>query len=31
MINTRDLIYYLSVTYVFLLMATRAIEARRWR
>jgi ABC-2 type transport system permease protein len=31
MLNTRDLIYYLSVTYVFLLMATRAIEARRWR
>jgi len=30
-VNTKDLVYYISVTYVFLLMATRVIEARRWR
>jgi ABC-2 type transport system permease protein len=30
-VATKDLVYYLSVTYVFLLMATRVIEARRWR
>jgi len=30
-VNTRDIIYYLSVTYFFLLLSTRVIEARRWR
>ncbi len=30
-VNSMDIVYYLSVTYVFLLMATRVIEARRWR
>lgn len=30
-VNTRDLIYYLSVTWFFLMVSTRVIEARRWR
>lgn len=30
-VNTRDILYYLSVTYFFLLLSTRVIEARRWR
>ncbi len=30
-ISTQDVIFYLSFTYVALLMATRALEARRWR
>jgi ABC-2 type transport system permease protein len=30
-INTRDLIYYLTVTCFFLMVSTRVIEARRWR
>ena len=30
-INTEDVIYYLSVTFVFLLMSTRIMSARRWR
>lgn len=30
-INVRDLVYYLSLTFFFLLLSTRVIEARRWR
>lgn len=30
-VNVRDVVYYLSVTYFFLLLSTRVIEARRWR
>lgn len=30
MINTQDVVYYLSVTYFFLFASTRALEARRW-
>ena len=30
-INTRDIVYYLTVTYFFLLLSTRMVEARRWR
>jgi ABC-2 type transport system permease protein len=30
-INTRDLIYYLSVTWFFLMVSTKVLEARRWR
>ena len=30
-INTRDLIYYLTVTCFFLMVSTRVIEARRWQ
>jgi len=30
-LNTRDVIYYLSVTYVFLLLTTHVLQARRWR
>jgi ABC-2 type transport system permease protein len=30
-LNTRDLVYYLSVTYVFLLLTTHVLQARRWR
>jgi ABC-2 type transport system permease protein len=30
-VSTRDIVYYLSVTYFFLLLSTRVIEARRWR
>jgi ABC-2 type transport system permease protein len=29
-VHTRDIVYYLSVTYLFLLLATRAVRARRW-
>lgn len=28
--NTSDLVYYLAVTYFFLLLATKALEAKRW-
>lgn len=30
-IHTRDVAYYLSVTYVFLLLTTHVLQARRWR
>jgi ABC-2 type transport system permease protein len=30
-LNTRDVIYYLSLTYMFLLLATHVLQARRWR
>jgi ABC-2 type transport system permease protein len=30
-VHTRDIIYYLAVTYVGLFAATRVLEARRWR
>ena len=30
-INSRDIVYYLSVTAFSLLAATRMLEARRWR
>lgn len=31
LVSSQDIIFYLSLTYVALLMATRVIEARRWR
>jgi ABC-2 type transport system permease protein len=30
-LNSRDVIYYLSLTYVFLLLTTHMLQARRWR
>lgn len=30
-VNTSDIVYYLSVTYFFLLLSARVVEARRWR
>ena len=30
-VNTRDIVYYLTMTYFFLLLTTRMVEARRWR
>jgi ABC-2 type transport system permease protein len=30
-IDTRDLVYYLSVTFVFLFLASRVLESRRWQ
>jgi ABC-2 type transport system permease protein len=30
-LSTRDILYYLSVTYVFLLLSTHVLQARRWR
>ena len=30
-IHLRDVVYYAVITYVFLFMATRVLEARRWR
>lgn len=30
-VNLRDVVYYLMVTYVALFLATRVVEARRWR
>jgi len=30
-VHTRDVVYYLVVTYVMLFGATRVLEARRWR
>ncbi len=30
-VHIRDVVYYLTVTYVFLFGATRVLEARRWR
>jgi ABC-2 type transport system permease protein len=31
MIHTRDIVYYLSVTYFFLLLSTLVLKSRRWR
>jgi ABC-2 type transport system permease protein len=30
-LNTRDVVYYLSVIYVFLMLSTHVLQARRWR
>ena len=30
-IHLRDVVYYVVISYVFLFMATRVLEARRWR
>jgi ABC-2 type transport system permease protein len=30
-VNTQDLVFYVTVTYFFLLLSTRMVEARRWR
>jgi len=30
-VDTRDLVYYISVTFVFLFLASRVLESRRWR
>jgi ABC-2 type transport system permease protein len=30
-VNIRDVIYYLAVTYVFLLLAVKTLEAKRWQ
>ena len=30
-VHLRDVVYYLSVTYFFLLLATRTLDARRWQ
>ena len=30
-IDTRDLVYYISVTFVFLFLASRVLESRRWQ
>ncbi len=30
-VNTEDIVFYLSVTFVFLLLSTRIMSARRWR
>jgi len=30
-VDTRDLVYYISVTFVFVFLAGRVLEARRWR
>lgn len=30
-VNTEDIVYYLSVTFVFLLLSTRILSSRRWR
>jgi ABC-2 type transport system permease protein len=30
-LQLRDVVYYLAVTYFFLFCATRVVEARRWR
>lgn len=30
-VNTEDVVFYLSVTFVFLLLSTRVLSARRWR
>jgi ABC-2 type transport system permease protein len=31
LVHLRDVVYYLALTYVFLFLATRVVEARRWR
>lgn len=31
LIDTRDLVYYVSATFLFLFLASRVLEARRWR
>jgi ABC-2 type transport system permease protein len=30
-LNLKDIIYYLAVTYFFLLLATKTLEAKRWQ
>jgi ABC-2 type transport system permease protein len=30
-INLKDIIYYLAVTYFFLLLAVKTLEAKRWQ
>ncbi|MEW6440362.1 MAG: ABC transporter permease subunit [bacterium] len=30
-VNTSDILYYLSVTWFFLMLSTKVVEARRWR
>ena len=30
-LNLKDVIYYVAVTYFFLLLATKAMEAKRWQ
>jgi ABC-2 type transport system permease protein len=30
-LHLRDVVYYLSVAYFFLLLATKALEAKRWQ
>ncbi|MBK7539964.1 MAG: ABC-2 transporter permease [Myxococcales bacterium] len=30
-VNVRDVVYYLAVTYVFLLLAVKTLEAKRWQ
>ena len=30
-VNSRDILFYLSLTYFFLLLSTKVLEARRWR
>ena len=29
--NLKDLVYYIAITYFFLLLATKTMEAKRWR
>ena len=31
LLNTRDVVYYFSVTFLFLLLTTHVLQARRWR
>ena len=31
LLNSRDVIYYLSMTYFFLLLSTHMLKSRRWR
>ena len=30
-LNLKDVVYYLAVTYFFLLLATKTMEAKRWQ
>ena len=30
-LHSRDVVYYLSMTYLFLLLTTHVLKARRWR
>ena len=30
-VDTRDLVYYVSATFVFLFLASRVLESRRWQ
>jgi hypothetical protein len=31
LIDTRDLVYYVSATFIFLFLASRVLESRRWQ